>query len=37
MVRLVAQIGRAVEIDRRAMLDETDLPPPLQPENEIVL
>jgi ion channel-forming bestrophin family protein len=33
----ISQMCRAVEIDLREMLGETDLPRPLQPQNNIVL
>lgn len=33
----ISQMSRAVEIDIREMLGETDLPPALQPQNNIVL
>jgi len=33
----ISQMSRAVEIDIREMLGETDLPPVLQPQNNIVL
>lgn len=33
----ISQMSRAVEIDIREMLGETDLPPALQPKNDIVL
>lgn len=33
----ISQISRAVEIDLRQMLDETDLPAPLEPKNHIVM
>ena len=33
----ISQMSRAVEIDLREMLGETDLPPVLQPRNNIVL
>lgn len=33
----IAQISRTIEIDMRDMLDETDLPPAIQPKNNIVL
>jgi putative membrane protein len=33
----ISQMSRAVEIDIREMLGETNLPPTLQPQNNIVL
>ena len=33
----ISQISRNIEIDLREMLGETDLPPALQPENNIIL
>jgi len=33
----MTQISRAVEIELREILGETELPPPLRPENEIIL
>jgi putative membrane protein len=33
----ITQISRAIEIDLREMLGETDLPPALQPKNNIIL
>jgi putative membrane protein len=33
----ISQMCRAVEIDLREMLGETDLPPMLQPKNNIIL
>ena len=33
----ISQMSRTVEIDIREMLGETDLPPALQPQNNIVL
>ena len=33
----ISQISRTIEIDMREMLGETELPPPLQPKNNIVL
>ncbi len=33
----VTQMSRSVEIDRRELLAETDLPPVLMPQNNIVL
>ena len=33
----ISQLSRALEIDLRQMLGETDLPAPLQPRNNIVL
>lgn len=33
----ISQISRAIEIDMREMLGETDLPPALQPKNNIIL
>jgi putative membrane protein len=34
---LISQMSRAVEIDIREMLAEVNLPPTLQPQNNIVL
>ena len=33
----ISQISRTIEIDMREMLGETDLPPALQPQNNIIL
>lgn len=33
----ISQISRTIEIDMREMLGETDLPPALQPKNDIIL
>jgi putative membrane protein len=33
----ITQISRVIEIDMRDMLDETNLPEPIQPQNNIVL
>lgn len=33
----ISQMCRAAEIELREMLGETDLPPPLEPRNNIVL
>ena len=33
----ISQMSRAIEIDMREMLGETDLPPALQPKNNIIL
>ena len=33
----ISQMCRTAEIDLRGMLGETDLPPPLEPRNNIVL
>ena len=33
----ISQISRLVEIELREMLGETDLPPLLQPEHDIIL
>jgi putative membrane protein len=33
----ISQMSRAVEIDIRQMLDETDLPPVMQPKSDIIL
>lgn len=33
----ISQISRSIEIDMREMLGETDLPPALQPKNNIIL
>ena len=33
----ISQMSRTIEIDLREMLGETDLPPALQPKNNIVL
>jgi ion channel-forming bestrophin family protein len=33
----ISQLSRAIEIDLREMLGETDLPPALQPKNNIIL
>jgi len=33
----ISQMSRTVEIDIREMLGETDLPPVLQPKNNIIL
>jgi putative membrane protein len=33
----ISQMSRTIEIDMREMLGETDLPPALQPKNNIIL
>ena len=33
----ITNISRTIEIDLREMLDETDIPPPTVPENNILL
>ena len=33
----ISNISRAIEIDLREMLDEKDIPPPLLPQNDILL
>jgi putative membrane protein len=33
----ISQVSRLVEIELREMLDESDLPTPLRPQNEIIL
>jgi putative membrane protein len=33
----ISQVSRLLEIELREMLDESDLPPPLSPTNEIIL